>query len=364
MPIYSFVDYTGDGVDRDFTITFPYISKSHVIVTVNAVVQTAGVDFNYTSGSTINFPVAPANGLPIRIRRVTPATGALVDFSDAVTLHDTDLDTTALQTVYLVQENRDEISENMITDPADGKWDGQSKVIKDIDDGVADTDAATVGQIAPFAVAAAASAADAETAKNLADYYMGQANAAYGAADAAASAALAYSQAAQSSEEDAEAAALSIVPCPIGAMIPWPAPSAPDANWMLAQGQSLLRSTYAVLFYRYGTTWGSVDGTHFNLPDMRSRKPIGAGQGSGLTNRVLGTVGGEETHALTEPEMPSHTHTIPTRTTGPGSSTTEVAGAATSGGSSGTVPTNATGSGNAHNVMDPWLATNFIIRVL
>jgi microcystin-dependent protein len=42
--------------------------------------------------------------------------------------------------------------------------------------------------------------------------------------------------------------------------------------------------------------------------DAQGRAIIGAGQGSGLTNRVLGSTGGEETHVLTESEMPSHTH--------------------------------------------------------
>jgi microcystin-dependent protein len=44
--------------------------------------------------------------------------------------------------------------------------------------------------------------------------------------------------------------------------------------------------------------------------DARGRAVIGAGQGSGLTNRVLGSTGGAETHVLTESEMPSHNHSM------------------------------------------------------
>jgi hypothetical protein len=45
---------------------------------------------------------------------------------------------------------------------------------------------------------------------------------------------------------------------------------------------------------------------------MKSRFPVGAGQGSELSNYTLGSsgIGGEEAHALTIPEMPSHSHEI------------------------------------------------------
>ena len=39
---------------------------------------------------------------------------------------------------------------------------------------------------------------------------------------------------------------------------------------------------------------------------LAGRTIIGAGQGSGLTNRVIGSSGGEETHILTIDEMPRH----------------------------------------------------------
>lgn len=41
---------------------------------------------------------------------------------------------------------------------------------------------------------------------------------------------------------------------------------------------------------------------------LAGRTIIGAGQGSGLTNRIAGTTGGEEMHTLTIDEMPRHFH--------------------------------------------------------
>jgi microcystin-dependent protein len=46
------------------------------------------------------------------------------------------------------------------------------------------------------------------------------------------------------------------------------------------------------------------------LPDLRGRTIIGVGQGNGLTNRPLGEISGAETHKLLECQIPSHNHTL------------------------------------------------------
>ena len=43
---------------------------------------------------------------------------------------------------------------------------------------------------------------------------------------------------------------------------------------------------------------------------LQGRTIVGAGQGSGLTNRIKGHSGGEENHTLTTNEMPSHNHLV------------------------------------------------------
>lgn len=80
-------------------------------------------------------------------------------------------------------------------------------------------------------------------------------------------------------------------------------------GWLKCDGRSLSRTTYAALFAVIGTSFGSVDGSSFNLPDTRGRVLGTVGQGSGLTNRALGASVGAETHTLTTNEMPSHSHT-------------------------------------------------------
>ena len=81
-------------------------------------------------------------------------------------------------------------------------------------------------------------------------------------------------------------------------------------GWSLCQGQLLAISNYSSLFSILGTTYGGDGRTSFALPDFRGRIPIDAGQGAGLTNRLLGQRGGTETQAITQAQMPAHSHSF------------------------------------------------------
>ena len=63
--------------------------------------------------------------------------------------------------------------------------------------------------------------------------------------------------------------------------------------------------THTLRYCPYGLGNGS---TTFNTPDMRGRIPIGAGTGSGLTARVVGTNYGAETVTLDSTSLPTHSH--------------------------------------------------------
>lgn len=146
---------------------------------------------------------------------------------------------------------------------------------------------------------------------------------------------------------------------PSGVMLPYGGSTIPS-GFLACDGSSLLRATYPNLFTAIGTTWGSADGTHFNVPDTRGRTLIGDGTGSGLTARTLGTQNiGEETHALTIAELAAHTHTIDLYNT-PGTGTHAELSA---GSFANTEATSSTGSGTAHNVMQPSAVVKHIISI-
>ena len=81
-------------------------------------------------------------------------------------------------------------------------------------------------------------------------------------------------------------------------------------GWHLCDGSQLKISDYDVLYSVLGTTYGGNGTTTFNLPDLRGRVPLHQGQGSGLTNRVIGEQTGVESVTLTASQMPAHTHVI------------------------------------------------------
>jgi microcystin-dependent protein len=82
------------------------------------------------------------------------------------------------------------------------------------------------------------------------------------------------------------------------------------AGWAFCDGSLLPISENDALFNLIGTTYGGDGQSTFALPDLRGRIPIHMGQGSGLSNRILGQQGGVETVTLTTGQIPSHTHAL------------------------------------------------------
>ena len=151
---------------------------------------------------------------------------------------------------------------------------------------------------------------------------------------------------------------------PIGAIAPFAGVTTPQ-NWLLCDGREVSREIYSELFAIIGTTWGAGDGsTSFNLPDLRNRMPVGAGD-----DYTLASKGGEKEHTLTVDEMPSHGHEVKDisynvnfgRADGGGGPNFPISGAG-SGNSYGLVTALETGGNKPHNNMPPYTGTYYIIK--
>jgi microcystin-dependent protein len=104
---------------------------------------------------------------------------------------------------------------------------------------------------------------------------------------------------------------------PVGMISPY-AGSTPPTGWLLCDGAAVSRTTYASLFTITSTTYGVGDGTTtFNVPDLRGRVPMGAGTGTGLTARTLGSTLGVESVTLTAAQSgtTAHGHAVSSSTT-------------------------------------------------
>jgi microcystin-dependent protein len=141
------------------------------------------------------------------------------------------------------------------------------------------------------------------------------------------------------------------------------------AGWALCDGALLPISENETLFNLIGTTYGGDGQATFALPDMRGRLPLHNGSGF-----VLAETGGTETVTLTTAQLPVHTHAL-TASTGIGSAhvpagkvlaqSPSLALYGESAPSVTTAPesTTASGGGQAHDNMQPYLCINFILSL-
>ena len=158
--------------------------------------------------------------------------------------------------------------------------------------------------------------------------------------------------------------------------------STPAPGRVFMDGSTYTKSGYPLLYQHvvnnpaYGTTGGASGSETFTLADMRERMPFGKSQNSPFT--TLGGVGGTVEETLTVAQIPSHKHvsTLPNKnaltTTHSGSGIILNSGKAYATGSNSyasdqAFPGNAnllpsftaTGGGQAHNNMSPYIIVNY-----
>ena len=135
---YSYIEYTANGSTTTFSIPFTYTQQADVAVFVGG----TSTSFTFASASTVSLSTAPANGVIVRIARTTPITTRAVDFSNGAILTESDLDNSNIQVFQAAQEAIDTAASSIFK-TADGKFDAQSRVIKNVADPVSAQDAVT-----------------------------------------------------------------------------------------------------------------------------------------------------------------------------------------------------------------------------
>jgi microcystin-dependent protein len=144
------------------------------------------------------------------------------------------------------------------------------------------------------------------------------------------------------------------------------------AGWFECDGRELNRLVYTELFNAIGHTYSKIYGNtdlSFNIPDTRGRVAVGMGTGSGLTNRILGDTGGEESHTLSVNEIPSHRHSLTRRRNEDAGACDpndlnigESSAATTDRQTMGPFNTNSTGGSMSHNNMQPFIIFRNLIK--
>lgn len=103
--------YSGNGSQVDFTITFPYLSRDFVVVSVGGVPQVLSTNYTYISPTVVRFNVAPPAATDnVTLQRVT-SDNPLVDFVNGSGINEVDLDTATQQSVHIAQESRSEFDD-------------------------------------------------------------------------------------------------------------------------------------------------------------------------------------------------------------------------------------------------------------
>jgi len=160
----------------------------------------------------------------------------------------------------------------------------------------------------------------------------------------------------------------------LGEVIPFAGNFAPS-GWALCNGQLLPINQNQALFALLGTTYGGNGITTFGLPDLRGRCAVHVAQGPGLSPYDLGQVGGTETVTLNTQQIAPHPHPANclNATANQPKPNNNIWAIDAGGGkqygttkAAGTMAPNIigpSGSGQAHNNIQPYLALNYCIAL-
>lgn len=96
---------------------------------------------------------------------------------------------------------------------------------------------------------------------------------------------------------------------PAGTIVAYAGPNLPADGWLWCDGASLQRSSYPALFTAIGTSYGSANGSSFNIPNLKGNVPVGKDSSLAYA-AALNQTGGEPTHTITPAQLPTNGYAV------------------------------------------------------
>lgn len=124
MAVTTKVTYIGNNSTMIYSVPFEYLSRSHVIITING----AETEYTWITSHVIGFREPPEAGAKITIQRQTPQNEPWVVWRDGSVMIADELNAQTLQTLFVLQENMFRLT------TLEGLYDGITKTVASQED--------------------------------------------------------------------------------------------------------------------------------------------------------------------------------------------------------------------------------------
>jgi hypothetical protein len=112
--------YTGNGSNKLFSITFPYLDTSDIDVYLNGILQTITTQYFFANATTVEFVAAPSNGAVVLLNRSTDDGTLQATFFPGSSIKAADLNDNFDQVLYLSQETNNNVANAVAGQIPDG----------------------------------------------------------------------------------------------------------------------------------------------------------------------------------------------------------------------------------------------------
>jgi hypothetical protein len=96
--------YTGNGSNKLFSITFPYLETTDIDVYLNGTLQTVTTQYTFANATTVEFVTAPSNGAIVLLDRSTDDAALQATFFPGSSIKAADLNENFDQVLFIAQE--------------------------------------------------------------------------------------------------------------------------------------------------------------------------------------------------------------------------------------------------------------------